>query len=182
MAARQKPYGGVYENMDFETIYGPKEWHEFPKAIPTGPDGQSTIVQNAAEEKAIRARMQKDEDDAPALQPAYVADPEKEILISRARELNVPFNPKWSKAKLTATVEAAESDVDNLPAEAKATPQHKSLAEIAESLPPLHNESIEDQKERLLDQAKAMGIKGNAMHMWGIPRLKAAMAEHEAKA
>lgn len=178
MAAR-KPYGGVYEGMDFEAIYGPKEWKEFPKAVVTGPHGKSVVVQNAIEEKALRAQIQKDEDDAPAEQPVFAADPEKEILISRARELGVAFNPKWSKAKLKATVETAEADVDSLPAETKTHTPSKSLEEIAANLPPLHNESIEDQKERLLDQAKAMGVKGNAMHMWGIPRLKAAIAEHK---
>lgn len=164
--------GGVYANMDFPAY----EWKEFPKAVTTGPHGQYVVVQSAIEESEVRSKLQKDQDDAPAIHIPYVADPEKEILISRARELGVAFNPKWSKAKLQVTVNEAEREVDSLPAE---LPKKKSAPVITTIEPEieLHNESPEDTKARLVAEVKALGINPTGIHLWGIPRLKAAIAE-----
>lgn len=177
MAPRQKPYGGVYENMDFEQIYGPKEFKEYPKFIPTGPHGQGTVVQTADEERDLRARMQKDEDDAPAYVAPLVADPEKEILISRCRELGAAFNPKWSKAKLKATVETAEADVDNLPAELPLQKKSKAQTHLSDEPELAEIDPETDVHATLLAEAKSIGIKAVGMHLWGIPRLKLAIAE-----
>ena len=41
---KQKPYEGVYASLDFEEIYGPKAYHEYPKAIVTDRRTGETIV------------------------------------------------------------------------------------------------------------------------------------------
>lgn len=142
-------YGGVYANMEFP----PYEFREYPKHVVTGPFGQYEVANNETEETVIRAKLQKDHDDAPAVAAPMVADPAKEILISRAREIGVPFNPMWSKVKLDAVVKAAEAELDNLPPE-------------------------EDDKDALIARANALGIK--ATKLWGIPRLKQDIAAAEA--
>lgn len=184
--AKHKPYGGVYENYDFEKVYGPKEWAEYPKAVPTGTtqfDKSYKVANNAEEEAAIRASMkQQFEDNLPAETHAYVADPEKEILISRARELEVPFNAKWSKAKLQVLITTAESEVDNLAAELPLTKEQ--IKEAATSLlgaQHVPEEENEDVHATLLEEAKRLGIKERNMHLFGVPRLKAMIAEHKAK-
>jgi hypothetical protein len=178
MAQKQnRTFGGVFENYDFEKVYGPKTWVEYPKAIPTGitpHDKSFRIAQNAEEEAAIRATLQQAHDSAPAEAQPMVADPAKEILISRARELQIPINEKWSKAKLQGLVEAAEADVDNLPAE---VPEPKAVY----TPPEPEDSDNEDLHATLLAQAKAIGIKERNMHLWGVVRLKAAIAEEKAK-
>lgn len=153
--------GGVYANMDF----APYVYQEYPKYIPTGPHGQHVIAKDADHEEKILAKVQQDQDDAPPEPVQYVSDPEKEILISRARELNVPFNSKWSKLKLQHIVNEAELEVDSLPAE---YPLDKN-----------ENENSREYKEKLISDAKALDIP--ATHLWGIPRLKAHIAEAQAR-
>lgn len=145
--------GGVYANMDFP----PYEYREYPKHIRTGPYGRYEVANNAAEEEKILAKLKQDNDDAPAIMAPLIADPEKEILISRARELGIAFNSQWSKAKLTLVVQAAEKEIDNLPPE--------------EEL---------DEKAKLYAEAKSLGLKAQGMHLWKIERLKAAIAEVKA--
>lgn len=164
MAKQQ--YGGVYANMPFK----PYVYMEYPKHISTGKHGQYEIANDPEEEKTILARLQKDEDDAPAIVAPHTADHEKDILISRATELGVAFNPKWSKAKLLKIVEQAEEDADNLPAIAVGNKKMKTaLAEDGE----------EPSKEALIAKAQSLGIQANKL--WGIPRLKSSIAEVEAK-
>jgi hypothetical protein len=173
-------YGGVYANMDFP----PYEFREFPKSVPTGPYGKHEIAYSKTEEMAILAKLQKDEDEAPAVVAPYVADPVKEILISRARELQIPFNSQWSKAKLTKIVEEAEADVDNLPAE---VPESKRNSQSAASPEDPDDEdegeldvvNEDELKDKLIAQAKSLGIQDN--RLWGIPRLKMSITEAQAK-
>lgn len=153
-------FGGVYANMDFP----PYVWTEYPKHVPTGANGKYEVAFNEADEERILAKLQKTEDDAPAKVEPYVADPEKEILISRARELQVPFNPKWSKAKLERIVQEAEDEVDALPVETTA----KKLDEV----------TSEEDKDELIARAKALGIPAN--RLWGVPRLLTMIADKEA--
>lgn len=158
-----RPYEGVYANIDFEKRYGPKVYREYPKHVPTGKTGQYTVAKDAQEEQAILAKLQITDDEQPAEYHPYVADPKKEILISRARELQVPFNPKWSVEKLASIVKEAEAAVDKLPVE--------SLEQIEEDT----GETPEEVKDRLIKEAKALGIPAN--RLWGIPRLKKQIAE-----
>lgn len=182
--AKAKPYGGVYENYDFEKVYGPREWVEYPKAIPTGTgpfDKSFKIANNAVEEAEIRAALKQEfEDNLPAEVHAHVADPEKEILISRARELGLAFNDKWSKSKLSGIISNAEADVDNLPAELPAPKAEPKMPTSLLGLP-AHDEENEDVHTKLLDEAKRLGIKERNMHLWGVARLKAAIAEEKVK-
>lgn len=171
-------FGGVYANMDFP----PYVWQEYPKYIATGVNGQHTIVYSAVEESALKNKMQKAQDDMPAEPVHYVADPEKEILISRAAELEVPINRKWSKAKLEQVVKEAEEAIDDLPAE-EAPVKNMKLAVIEEYNDDQEivedSESPEEYKDRLINEAKALNIPANKL--WGIPRLTASIAEAKAK-
>lgn len=169
MARNHQNLGGVYANMDFP----PYTYIEYPKHIIVGPHGQTKIVQNAEEEKVLKAAMQKEHDDAPPAPLFYAADPEKDILISRANELGVPINTKWSKAKLEQVVKAAEDEIDNLPAEGQEF-DYTSPAVISV-------EESTDDKEELIAEAKSLGIDGKNFHLWGVPRLKAAIAEVKSK-
>lgn len=145
--------GGIYQNMEFT----PWVFKEYPKHVPTGPYGQFAVANNAEEEHRILKRVQQDQDDAPALTMPHVRDPEKDILISRAQELQVPFNPKWSKGKLQQLVDEAEEQVDMLPVdESRLHP-----ADFADTVA---------EKDRLIAEAKALGIPAN--RIWGIPRLQ----------
>lgn len=181
--------GGVYANMDFP----PYVWQEYPKHISTGPYGKFETVHSKQEEMAILARLDSEFDNAPAEAVKYVPDPEKDILIARARELGVAINPKWSKAKLSVVVSEAEEAVDNLPAElpqARERPSNKlTLGNVAppQSMLPAEDpkdaqyDSPDDLKNALYLEAKDLGINGTGMHLWGIPRLKQAIAEHKKK-
>lgn len=157
-----KPHtGGVYANMDFP----PYVYQPYPRHVPTGPHGKYEVANSEAEEAAILGKLQKDQDDAPAVMAPHVADPEKEILISRARELGVPFNSKWSKMKLQLLVNEAEAAVDDLPPEEEPTKRKgKSVEDVEEGL-----------KDHLIEQAKALGIPANKL--WGIPRLRSSISE-----
>lgn len=168
--------GGVYANMDFP----PYTYVEYPKHISIGPHGQHTTVFNKQEEQELLSKMQKDQDDAPAYIEPLVVDPAKEILISRARELGVAFNAKWSKAKLEQVVKAAEDDVDNLPPEMPAEKKSRIAAPVVEDDAAESVEiTPEEYKDSLISQAKSFDIPANKL--WGIPRLKASIAEAKAK-
>lgn len=182
--------GGVYANMDFP----PYVWQEYPKHISTGPYGKFEVACSKADEDRIINRLDNEFDNAPAEAARLVLDPDKEIIISRARELGVPINPKWSKAKLSQVVNDAEEAVDSLPAEVIPTRERPSskltLTQPVNSLTtsPLESdpndsryESADDLKNALYLKAKEIGVNGTGMHLWGIPRLKQAIAEHEAK-
>lgn len=172
-------YGGVYANMEF----APYQYQAYPRHIPTGDKGEYEVVFNEEEEVKVRAKLRKQFDDVPAEIEAFTADPEKEILISRARELEVPINRKWSKEKLIATLKAAEDAIDNLPPEGAedeepateptATVNGAGIAHIADVT------TVEevDDKEALLAKAKELGIKAQGMHLWGVPRLQATISE-----
>jgi hypothetical protein len=176
MAMVRKPYGGVYENMDFANIYGPYSFQEYPKHVPIGPDGKYAIANSREEEDAIVARLNL-LDNLPPEPAPLVSDPEKEILISRARELGVPINTKWSKQKIKATIATIEEDVDELPVEEAnvgeqevyQSPQHAAVV------------SASTEKSALLAEARSVGVYDSHMHVWGVPRLKAAIAEAKAK-
>lgn len=168
-------YGGVYANMDFP----PYEYIPYPRHVITGPNGMFEVANSEEEEKKIKDRLRKQRDEAPEEVEAYIVDPEKEILISRARELGVPINRKWSKQKLEQVVGSAEAETDNLP------PEEPELLEIdnselvsdskeLEALVAKIGDSEED-KEVLLEKAKELGLAAN--RLWGIPRLKAAISE-----
>lgn len=167
-------YGGVYANMDFH----PYVYTEYPKHVSTG-NGRYEVVNNEAEELKILDKLQIVNDAAPAEAIRHVADPEKDILIARAYELGVAINRKWSKQKLEQVVKTAEDDVDSLPAdETTIKPVSQvvvSQFEIPEETPPV------DEKAELLAEAKALGITPQGVHLWGIPRLKAAIAEVKAR-
>lgn len=171
-------FGGVYANMEFP----PYTYQPYPRHIHTGPHGQYEVANSEEEETQIRARLQKDHDDAPAAPVPYVADPAKEILISRARELGVPFNALWSKAKLQKTVDEAEAAVDDLPPEE--LPKVKKMVEAAPEDEDVEDSeedqfnSPEDYKDHLIAEANSLGIKANKL--WGIPRLKSSIAEANA--
>lgn len=155
---KQPPYAGVYGNMNFP------EWkyREYPKHISTGPHGQYVVAKNEEEEEKILVTLQKEDDDAPPEQQILVADPEKEILISRAAELGVAINKKWSKLKIKSAVEDAEAAADALPVES-------SEAEV--------ERDDEEYKLELIEKAKSLGIPANKV--WGIKRLKKMIAEVE---
>lgn len=159
----QHNYGGVYANLDYVKLYGNKTYKEYPKHIPTGPHGKFEEARDEIEESKILAKLQKDDDDAPAEVVNYVADPEKEILISRAAELGVAINRKWSKAKIAQTIQDAEDSIDLLPVEAA----------------PAEPEQTEELKTELIAEAKALGIP--ATKLWGIPRLRATISEVKSK-
>lgn len=164
-------YGGVYANMEFK----PYVWTEYPKHITTGPNGIYETAQDAVQEQNIKERLQKDEDDAPAILSPHTSDPAKEILISRATELGVAFNSKWSKAKLEQVVAQAEEDADNLPADVVGT--KKIIDKQKNAVISIESGEIIDEptKEELIVQAQSLGIQANKL--WGIPRLKASIAE-----
>lgn len=174
--AQQRNYGGVYANMDF----GPRVWVEYPKHICTGPNGQYEVANNLEEEQVIVARIRKEGGEVPVHVAPHIQDPEKEILMSRARELEVPFNPKWSKAKLKQIVQQAELDIDNLP------PEESTKTRVEEQ--PKEEEIVEEEsetgisqdelKDQLIAEAKELGIPAN--RLWGIPRLKSSIAEAKA--
>ena len=167
--------GGVYAGMDFP----PYEWKEYPKHVAIGPHGQTKIVQSAEEEQKLRAELQSEQDNEPAQQLPHVADPTRAILISRAREIGAAINPNWSITKLKSTIEAAEADLDSLPPETLVTT--KATHEAAPEVPVLHNQSPDDQKAELIERLKELDPTAKNLHLWGIPRLKAAIAEQEAK-
>lgn len=154
--------GGVYANMDFP----PYEFREFPKHIITG-RGTYETANDKHEEEEIRERVQKEYDEAPIEALIHTPDPEREALISRARELNVPINRMWSITKLKATIEKAEQAMDDLPAEGE-----EQDGEITSE------EQAEENKEELIAKAKSLGIN-KANHLWGIPRLKLEIADAE---
>ena len=169
-------YGGVYANMDFPTY----EYRAYPRHIVTGPNGLYEVANSAEEEMKIKARLRKTYDEMPSEPMLLTADPEKEILISRARELNVPINRKWSKQKLENVLKEAEAAIDDLPPEDELTqlddlPATEDFAEevTAEDLD-------EEDKDALLAKAKSLGIKVQGMHLWGVPRIKATIAEFKA--
>lgn len=168
-------YGGVYANMDFPTY----EYHPYPRHVIIGAGGLYEVALNEEEERKIKARLKKEREETPAEIEAFIVDPDKEILISRARELNVPINRKWSKAKLESVVKQAEEAIDNLPPESdddSLAPEdtHPDLFHVP------FDSGKEDDKDALLAKAKDLGIKTQGMHLWGVPRLKATIAEFEA--
>lgn len=174
----KKNYGGVYANMEFP----PYEYVPYPRHIITGPNGLFEVAHSEQDEKEIKTRLRKERDEAPEESEAFAIDPEKEILISRARELSVPINRKWSKEKLGKVVRDAEDAIDNLPPEDDQPVKQSQInlddepAEDFVEEPKL--ESTEDKAE-LIAQAKALGIP--ATFLWGVPRLKASIAEAQAK-
>jgi len=168
-------YGGVYANMDFP----PYTYVPYPRHIATGPRGEYEVAYSEEEERKIKARLQREHDNMPEEVEAFATDPEKEILISRARELNVPINKKWSKEKLKSVVSAAEADIDNLPPEDE---DDDHIGVVSLTAPTNNNDdnAETDDKEALLGQARDLGIKAQGMHLWGVPRLKATIAEFKA--
>jgi hypothetical protein len=169
-------FGGVYANMEFP----PYVWQEYPKHIITGPHGKFTTVNSKIEESELRQKLQIAHDDMPAESLVQVIDPDKEILISRAHELGVPINRKWSKAKLEAVVKAAEDEIDNLPADEQII-ERKSVVQNHDDEPAEEMESgktEEEYKDELIAIAKQLGVK-NVSRLWGIPRLKATIVEFQ---
>lgn len=167
--------GGVYANMEFP----PYEFREYPKHITTGLYGQHEVVNSAQEEEALRARLQKALEDKPADAVHLVADPAKEILISRAYELGVAINRKWSNAKLAKVVKEAEDAIDDLPPEQIGRKKSAPIEVISEPEAEEETGSADELKEYLISQAKELGIPANKL--WGIPRLKTSIAEAKAK-
>lgn len=168
-------YGGVYANMDFP----PYEYVPYPRHVKTGPaSDQYEVAYNEEDEAKIKARLKKAHDDAPAETEAFLIDPEKEILISRARELNVPINRKWSKQKLEQVLKLAEQEIDDLPPEDDSSSDQTNLFPNAKENVSAQDYDEED-KDELIAQAKALGYQ--ATRLWGIPRLKASIAEGKAE-
>jgi hypothetical protein len=157
-------FGGVYANMEFK----PYEWQEYPKHITTGPHGKYEIVNNLEEEEKVLAVLQKQYDETPGVFVPFVADHAKEVLISRARELGVPFNSLWSKTKMEKVIAEAEAAVDDLPPE-----------ETEPKKPATVDKTTKEFKDKLLAEAKSLGIP--AVHVWGVPRLENAIAEARAQ-
>jgi hypothetical protein len=157
MARANRPYGGVYENMDFGTY----AYQEYPKHIKTGDHGKYEVALNAEEEATIRARLDFKKEVITAKQEALGPDIEKEKLILRCEDLDIPINRKWSVEKLHMLIRQAESSIDALPAEPA------SIEKVEGRNGPRHKE--------LLEEAKTLGI--NVNHLWGIPRLEAAIAK-----
>ncbi len=168
--------GGVYANMEFK----PYQYQEYPKHIRTGDHGQYTVVYDATEERALLNSMKQIQDNEPAYVAPLVADPEKEILISRCRELGVAFNSKWSKQKLLGVVRDAEAAVDDLPPEE--APTKKAKVEEPEEIDDTEQEIVDQDalKDKLIAQAKELGIP-NVNRLWGIPRLQLHISEAQAK-
>lgn len=151
-------FGGVYANMDFP----PYIFREYPKQIKTG-DGIFEIVNSSEEETALRERLRTG--------TTKELDVQRERLIERAASLGVPINKKWSVEKLSAVIRAAEPDdiILDISANDDLPPEIEDPAE---------EESARDDKDALIAKAKALGISANKL--WGIPRLKAQIAEAEA--
>lgn len=171
-------YGGVYANMDFGTY----EFREYPKHIKTGKYGQFVEVHNKEEEIAILGDIEKKQ--AATQIPDASIDHEKEALISKARKMGIPINALWSKSKLEKTIQQAEEELDNLPAEGDEVETSKvleistpTLASASSSIPDGLTE--EQYKDQLIATAKELGFK-SASRLWGIARLKASIAEAEA--
>ncbi len=168
----QRNYGGVYANMNFPHY----EFQEYPKHVITGSKGQFVVVNNKKEEDELRAKLASI---APEIitEDAMV-DPEKELLFGRAKELGVPFNRMWSKTKLQKVIDEAELSFDNLPAEGE-IPGGTFLAKYPEAPSPDADPTVEVDEDalklELIAQAKALGI--NATRLWGIPKIRAAIAE-----
>lgn len=182
MAKARRPYEGVYATIDFP----PYEYQEFPKYIATGMHGKFEIAYTQEEELEIRTRNQLQSNVISAGRQFSQTDPERELLAGRAAELGVPINRKWSIAKLKQVIMDAEKSIDDLPADEglQATPQIN-----VDDLPPDENEHVKQEvppalvvdqarlKDDLIAKARSMGI--NANKLWGIPRLKATIAEAE---
>jgi hypothetical protein len=200
--ARNKPYEGVYANMDFEAIYGPKQFLEYPKHVKTGPTNNDfKTVYSAKEERELLATLKYEQDNPSPEQFHATTDNEKEILITRAHELGVPINRKWSKGKLQQVITDAENEFDNLPAEGApqkteyVSPvgsqviydtQLPTIADdnelVAENIQVIDQEAADaDEKAELIAEAKMLGINNRALHLFGIVRLKAEIAEARAK-
>jgi hypothetical protein len=167
-------YGGVYANMEFP----PYEFREFPKHISTGHKDRAgksifEIANTAEEELAIKKRIQTFLDNAPAEASFSEQDPEREQLAQRAKELNVPINRKWSIKKLQAVIASAEDSVDDLPPEENLAPDEivsdEPVVEIATA-----SDHLENEKDKLIAEAKSLGIAANKL--WGIPRLRSEIA------
>lgn len=150
--AKARSFGGVYENMDF----APYVFQEYPKHIKTGDHGRFEVALNAEEEAEIRSRIEFKNEVITAKQEALGPDKEKEKLILRCEELDIPINRKWSSQKLYDLIREAESAIDALPPE-----------------PSLLDTRGTDEHKALLEEARALGI--NVHHAWGTPRLKAAI-------
>ena len=170
--ARQKPYGGVYENMDF----GNYVYQEYPKHIRTGDHGKFEVVQNEEEEKRVRAKLVKKTEIIQAEQLALGPDIEKEKLLLRCKELDIPVNSKWSNQKLYGLIREAEAAVDALPANEN-LPDGYSSAEEADAEDHMDPEKL---REQLIAEAKSLGIAANKT--WGTPRLRSNIAEAKRRA
>jgi hypothetical protein len=172
-----KNTGGVYANMEFP----PYEFREYPKLIPTGPHGAYQIVSSQREENELLDSLGVAREKALAAKAHGPVDPQKEILIARASELGVPINKQWSMLKLQAVISAAEAAVDELPPEGEEIEErihNKLIAAADEKVEEISN--FEDDKTELVARAKELGIS-SASRIWGVPRLKSAIAEAEAK-
>lgn len=173
-------YGGVYANMEFP----PYEYIPYPRHVITGPKGQFEIAYSEEEERKIKARLMRERDEAPVENEPFAHDQEKEILISRARELGVPINRKWSKEKLKSVVSTAENEIDNLPPEDDydnfpATVSPETHLKNSFTAPAEEEHHSEEDKDVLIAKAKELGFP--ATKLWGIPRLKASIAEATAR-
>lgn len=187
MAKAKRPYGGVYENMDFPTY----EFTEYPKHVPSGAHGKYEIAHTAEEEAEISARVGYKQEVIAQEQRELGPDPQRERLILRARELDVPINRKWSLYKISSLIKEAEESLDALPAEpidyhtsnsAKVAKPTLVAAKIVDpDDEPAENEepSKKEVHSQLFKEAKALGIECH--HVWGIPRLQSAIAEHKLK-
>jgi hypothetical protein len=165
----KRDYAGVYANMEFP----PYQYQPYPRHVTTGPHGQYEIANNEDEERRIKSKFNSTHTESAFSSAdetvAPVVDHEREILISRALDLGVPINRKWSKDKLKRIVSEAEAAVDDLPADEVQSDEDKSQ-------PDLFEESLESEdKDELIEQAKELGIP--ATRVWGVPRLKASIKE-----
>lgn len=168
----KRDYAGVYANMEFP----PYQYQPYPRHINTGPHGQYEIANNEDEERRIKSKFNSAHTESafPNADEAVapVVDHEREILISRALDLGVPINRKWSKDKLKRIVAEAEAAVDDLPADEVQGGEDKSQSDLFEDSK--DSEEHED-KDELIEQAKELGIP--ATRVWGVPRLKASIKE-----
>ena len=186
-------YGGVYANMEFP----PYEYREYPKHIMTGVEDKYEVVYTKDEEEKVMRRLQRAFDALPTENAAFIVkDPEKDLLIARAHELGVPINRKWSKAKLQSVLADAENEIDSLPPEGAAEealarpitlvekvdePTEVKAEEAPKSAPAPAKSDNDLIKAALIAEAKSLGLNPPGLMLFGIPRLRAMIAEHKAK-
>jgi hypothetical protein len=178
MAIKQPRYEGVYANMDFP-VY---EYREYPKHVKIEPHGFKVVNSKEEEDQLLQTlgrRNEKMKQDIEGM-GGETRDPERDFLLRRARELNIPVNKLWSTFKFRGLVQKAEDELDKLPAEQiddNLPATGEGTAEISVDLSKISEKEQTDLKKSLLEKAHVLGIP--ATDSWSITRLQNYISEAE---